>query len=103
MITSKKLTTTISSIIAGDVSQSVAVTTVYLCNSTSNVVLANLAVVPSGRTDAGNCLIYNRLEIPGLDTRIIDAEKLILGAGDGLWASCNVGNVIIMTVSSVGI
>ena len=103
MITSAQLNSAMAEIIAGTASQTVALTTAYMCNTTANTVVVNVAVVPAGNNSPAECLIYNQLEIPALDTRIIDTEKLILGNGDSIWANTSVDGSVIMTVSSVGI
>jgi hypothetical protein len=98
----RKLTSTTANVIYGTELENIAVTCMYLCNTTALTVVVNLFAVPVGSTVA-NCVIYNGLSIAAADTVILDAEKIILGQGDSLQANCSVNNAISMTVSYVGI
>ena len=80
-----------------------AITAVYLCNTNGSTTTANVYVVPAGRSDIGNCVIYSNVSIASSDSQIADTERLILEAGDSIWANCSVDDAITMTVSSVGI
>lgn len=103
-ITNRVLTTgTAANVLYSTASASKAVTAVYLCNPGGASVTANVYVVPAGSTDVGNCLIYSNLIIASSDTSIADTERLILEAGDAIYANCNTADGIIMTISSVGI
>lgn len=112
MITNAILTSTPVSIIAGTANQNQAVTCIHLCNITPEMASSaspqtasvNIYVMPNG----GNVStmqyykIYNEVPIDSTDTLLIDTEKLVLGNGDAIWASCTVDGGIAMTVSSVG-
>ena len=57
-----------------------AVTSIHLCNVTSNDAVVNIYLLPSdGSTTVPteNNKIYNSLTIQGTDTYIIDTEKMI--------------------------
>lgn len=103
-ITNAILTTgTAANVLYSTSTSSKAVTAVYLCNPTGAAVTANVYVVPAGNNSIGNCLIYSNLIIASSDTSIADSERLILEAGDAVYANCSAVNGIIMTISSVGI
>lgn len=103
-ITSRKLTTgTAANVLYSTATASKAVTAVYLCNTSGGTVTANVYVVPAGSNDIGNCVIYSNVSIASSDSQIADTERLILEAGDSIWANCSVANGITMTISSVGI
>ena len=103
-ITSVKLTTgTAANVFYSTATASKAVTAVYLCNPNGTPTTANVYIVPTGRTDVGNCIIYSNVSIAGFDSYIADTERLILENGDAVYANCSVANGIVMTISSVGI
>ena len=99
-ITSTKLTTTAANVIYGSSTQSRAITCIYLCNVSGVTASANVFLVPAGGTVADS-LIYNNLNITSTDSSISDAERIILDAGDSIWANCSVAGSIVMTISSV--
>lgn len=105
-ITNKRLTsTTAANVLYSTASASKAVTAIYLCNVSGTAVTANVYVVPAALngTDIGNCVIYSNVTIASFDSYIADSERLILEAGDSIWANCSVANGVVMTISSVGI
>ena len=101
-ITSVKLQTTNANVVYGTSTQKKAVTAMYLCNVTGSTATANVFVVPAGGT-AADCRIYSNLQIAGTDTQISDTERIILDAGDSIWANCSTNDAIVMTVSTAGI
>ena len=84
-----------------------AVTSIHLCNVTSNDAVVNIYLLPSdGSTTVPteNNKIYNSLTIQGTDTYIIDTEKMILSSGDKIYvetpdSSSSVG----ATISTIGL
>jgi hypothetical protein len=103
-ITNKLLTTgTAANVLYSTSTVSKAVTAVYLVNISGTSATANVYVVPTGRSDLGNCVIYSNVSIANSDSYIADTERIILEAGDSVWANCSVANGVVMTVSSVGI
>lgn len=78
----------------------IAVTTLYLCNTTSDTVTASVFLVSNGDSSWDN-MIYNEVQIAGKDTLVIDNERLLLGAGDSIRANVDVlsDNRIVATVS----
>lgn len=101
-ITSAQLTTTNANVLYGTSTQSKAITALYLCNVSGSTVTANVFLVPAGGTVA-NCRIYANVNIAGFDSYIADTERIVLDAGDSIWANCSVANGIVMTLSSVGV
>jgi hypothetical protein len=101
-ITSVKLQTTNGNIVYGTSTSTKAVTAIYLCNVSGSGVIANVYVVPAGGTP-GDCMIYSNLNITTTDTHISDTERIILDAGDSIWANCSVNDAVVMTVSTAGI
>ena len=106
-ITNASLTTTAANVVYGTSTQSKGITSIYLCNVTGAMATVNVFIVPStGLTDAANISnyrAYSNLAIASSDSSIADTERIILDAGDSIWANCSVNNAIIMTVSSVGL
>lgn len=101
-ITSVKLQTTNANVVYGTSAQTKAVTALYLCNITGATETANIFVVPAGGTPA-ECRVYSNVQIAGTDTHISDTERIILDAGDSIWANCSTNDAIVMTVSTAGI
>jgi hypothetical protein len=99
MITSVQLTTTAANIIYGTSTQSKGITAMYLCNTNGTSATANVFLVPAGGTVA-DCRIYSNLSIAASDTHISDLERIVLDAGDSIWANAS-GNIV-MTISSMG-
>jgi hypothetical protein len=101
MITSVPLTTTAANIVYGTSSQTKGVTAIYLCNVNSSPQTANVFLVPAGGTVA-QCKIYSNLSIATGDTHVSDQERIILDAGDSIWANCSTNGTIVMTISTMG-
>lgn len=101
-ITSTKLQTTAANVLYSTATTGKAITTIYLCNVSGTTSTANVFLVPAGGTVAES-RIYSNLNIASTDTSIADSERIILEAGDSLWANCSVNDSIVMTVSSVSI
>jgi hypothetical protein len=102
-LTSVKLqNSTAANIVYGTSTQQKAVTALYLCNVLGTTVAANVYLVPAGSTVA-DCLIYSNVQIAATDTHISDTERIILGAGDSIWANCSTNNGIVMTVSTAAV
>ena len=80
-----------------------AVIVTYLCNTDSNAVQFNLYAVPVGSLADATTLIYKEVNLAASDTYILDTEKLILDAGDGLWADATTTGVVVVTVNTIGV
>lgn len=109
MITNQLLTNSVSSIIAGNSNNDVAITCIQFCNITNTnsfevpaTVNINVYLVPSNDSPANHSLIYSKVAITSGDTFIVDAERMILSDGDALYASVDLDNSVVCTVSSVG-
>ena len=48
-------------------------------------------------------MIYSNINITGTNTVVIDSEKLILGAGDAIYANASANLTIGATISYIGI
>ena len=78
-----------------------AITVVYLCNTTQNVVNVNVYAVPNGGLPGMHNVIYYAVPIEGTDTYIIDTEKLILGDGDTVVVEATDPLAVVVTISSM--
>ena len=101
-ITNTTLSTTASNIAVG-ASSGTATTTFYFCNKTATPTTFNLYAVPAGFIANSNNIVYSNKIVAGNDTYIADLEKVFLGYNDALVANANVGNAIVVTVSSIGL
>lgn len=81
-----------------------AITTIIFCNNSEvNNTTLDVYAVGNGNTVSTGTLILNNLNLPATETFVMDTEKLILGNGDALWAKATVDEIVVATVSSVGI
>ena len=84
-----------------------ALTSIHLCNVTSNDAVVNIYLLPSdGSTTVPteNNKIYNSLTIQGTDTYVIDTEKMIMSAGDKLFIETpDSSSSVVATVSTIGL
>lgn len=84
-----------------------AVTSIHLCNVTSNDAVVNIYLLPSdGSTTVPteNNKIYNSLTIQGTDTYIIDTEKMILSSGDKIYVETPDSSAsVVATISTIGL
>lgn len=101
-IVSTQLTATNANIVFGTSTSTKAITALYLCNVTGTTQTANVFLVPAGGT-VENCRIYSNITIAGFDSYIADTERIILDAGDSVWANCSSTNGIVMTLSTAAV
>lgn len=81
-----------------------AITTVLFCNNSSSTdASVDVYAVPNGGVTGTGTMILNSLSLPARETFVFDSEKLILSNGDRLVAASNVDNIVVATVSSVGL
>jgi hypothetical protein len=65
-----------------------AVTTMFFCNTTGgDLTLTSVNLVPSGGSASTTNQVINSLVIPAGDTFTFETEKIILGAGDKVYAN----------------
>jgi hypothetical protein len=82
----------------------VAVTVIYITNTTTSDGNVDVYVVPSGDSVGAQHKIYNNLLIRSKDTYIIDSEKLILENGAKIFiASPDSSAQFNATISTIGI
>jgi hypothetical protein len=93
-------TTTAAFTATGDV----AVTVIYICNTSATDGDVDVYLVPNGATVGAQHLIYKNLIIRSNDTYIIDSEKLILGTGDRIFiAAPDSAGEFNATISTIGV
>ena len=84
-----------------------ALTSIHLCNVTSNDAVVNIYLLPSdGSTTVPteNNKIYNTLTIQATDTYVIDTEKMIMSTGDKLFIETPDSSAsVVATVSTIGL
>ena len=82
----------------------VAVTVIYICNTSATDGDVDVYLVPNGQSVGSQHLIYKNLIIRSNDTYIIDSEKLILGTGDKIYiAAPDSAGEFTATISTIGI
>jgi hypothetical protein len=82
----------------------VAVTVIYICNTSATDGDVDVYIVPNGQSVGSQHLIYKNLIIRSNDTYIIDSEKLILGTGDKIYiAAPDSAGEFTATISTIGI
>ena len=78
-----------------------AVTTSYYCNKSTQMVMINIHLVPSGGVALPDNIIYWQLAIDANDTYIMDTERLIFSNNDSIVALATEVDAIVATVSYV--
>lgn len=82
----------------------VAVTVIYICNTSATDGDVDVYLVPNGQSVGSQHLIYKNLIIRSNDTYIIDSEKLILGNGDRIFiAAPDSAGEFNATISTIGV
>ena len=95
---------TSTSIAAYTASGDVAVTVIYICNTSGSDGDVDVYVVPSAESVGSQHLIYKNLVIRSNDTYIIDTEKLILANGDKIFiAAPDSAGEFTATISTIGL
>ena len=88
-------------------SEDTAVTTIHLCNITSEDATVNIYILKSdGSTTVPteNMKIYNSLTIEAQDTYVIDTEKMILSTNDKIFVETpDSSGLIVATISTIGL
>jgi len=85
-------------------SADVAVTVIYICNTSGADGDVDVYVVPDGESVGTQHLIYKNLVIRSNDTYIIDTEKLILASGDRIFiAAPDSAGEFNATISTIGL
>ena len=84
-----------------------AVTSIHLCNLTSEDAVINIYLLPSDGTSTvptENNKIYNTLTIQATDTYIVDTEKMIMSNGDKLFVqNADSTGQVAVTLSTIGL
>jgi len=95
---------TSTSVAAYTASADVAVTVIYICNTSGADGDVDVYVVPNGQSVGTQHLIYKNLIIRSNDTYIIDSEKLILASGDKIYiAAPDSAGEFTATISTIGL
>lgn len=82
--------------------QEIAITTLFFCNySASDVVLTGLHLVKVSETVTDTNKILHNLSIPAGETFTFDTEKVVLEAGDSVYAIADENSRLTVTVSSL--
>lgn len=96
-LSSTTLSTTVANVYTS--SGETVVTPIYVCNYSGSSANVTIYAVPNSGSHSTVNVIYYQKTITAGDTYIIDQEKLILGNGDTLRASCSANSAVSVTVS----
>jgi len=81
-----------------------AITTMIFCNTDNNVFdYFTVYVVPNGSVVGPSTTVLFEVPVAPTETFVMDTEKLILSAGDAIYAQSVFSNSIAATVSAVNI
>jgi hypothetical protein len=80
-----------------------AITVIFFCNTTGSDATLSVNVVQSGGSAGATNQIIKDLTIPGGDTYIMNAEKMVLGNADTIQAISGTSNAITASISYVSI
>ena len=90
-----------------EATESVALTSMHLCNLTAATATVNIYLLPEdGSTTAPseNNKLYNELALDAKDTYIIDTEKMILTTGDKIYVeNTDSSGQVAVTISTIGL
>jgi hypothetical protein len=84
-------------------STSIAVTTIFFCNTSASAVTVDLFVCEPAATPSGTNQVLAQVSINAKDTFIFSAERMILSTDSTIQASASTPSVIAATVSYVNI
>lgn len=85
---------------AGD---SIAVTTVFLCNNSASGVTVDLYVCEPSSSPSTSNIVLSAVTIDAYDTFVFSAERMILSTGSTIQSSASTPSVVAATVSYVDI
>jgi hypothetical protein len=95
------LTTTPSSLFTS-VGNTNAVIVIYICNThPTDTITFNLYAVPAGGQADGSTIFYKDVNLTAGDTYVLDTERLILDAGDGIWGDASAALSLVVTVNTI--
>jgi len=77
-----------------------AITTVYLCNYTSNTVSIDMHAVPAGSVVSNDTIIYKNIVLVKEETYIMDMEKLLTNDQDKLYVTASAPASVSATISA---
>lgn len=81
-----------------------AITAMFFCNQSDDTDCnLDIFLVPGGDVPSTSTQIIKSLNLPKTETYVFDAEKIILGNLDSVYAKSNVDKVIVATISSINI
>lgn len=78
-----------------------AITVIMFCNLNTSVENIDVHVVASGGTPTNTNKIVNQAPVDPSDTFIFSTERLVLGAGDRIYAKTTTLNMVSVTASYV--
>lgn len=80
-----------------------AVTTMFFCNTSEDTDCAvDIFVTPNGQPAGTSAtMVIKSLALPGAETFVFDAEKLILSDQDAIHAKATVDKIVVATISTV--
>ena len=82
---------------------SIAVTTVFLCNTSGVAETVDLYVCEPSSSPTSSNIVLSSVQIDPNDTFVFSAERMILSTGSTIQASCSTPSVVAATVSYVDI
>ena len=93
-ITNANLTTTPTAIFTS--ANTSVITSMYFCNSSSTTPYTfSMWLVKSGGGVGNINQVYNNVAVVARDTYVVDRERVVLDAGDAIFAYANAVNVIV--------
>lgn len=82
---------------------SIAVTTIFLCNTSVSAETVDLYVCEPSSSPSSTNIVLSSVSIDPNDTFVFSAERMILSAGSTIQSSCSTPSVVAATVSYVDI
>lgn len=76
------------------------ITTIYVCNFTSQQLSIDMHIVPNGSSPDNTTIVYKNITLVAEETYIMDMEKLLFGDQDKIYVTASAPNSVTATVSS---
>jgi hypothetical protein len=83
--------------------RTVAITALYLVNTSSSAVTVTVYLVPPAGSASSNRIVYSNLNCNSDETVAVLTERIVLTAGDSIWAECSSQFAVVATVASVAV
>jgi hypothetical protein len=83
--------------------RNIAVTALYLANTSASPVTVTVYLVPTGGSAGSGTTVYKDHSVAANSTSAVLTERIVLENGDSIWGAASAGSSILATVCSIGV